>query len=215
MQTANPTKLQTLLIDNISQDVVLAIDEAFDAGSRDAFQIASNMHPGHRAHALGTLRHYRMKEAFAQALGATGGSPSPLRGNALVIGRAGIFHIARLNMHMGPWYHARRSRQRRMLAAVNAKVETLVQPDLFESTAVVNDATVFFVAVFADSIGQDASKPISTVIAIPDADLKRWLYFEPLQDFLEAYNRPAAQQDKAVPKLKGNIKRKDGTEGSS
>lgn len=212
-QASNP--LQELLVKNLPKDVVLAIEEAFDAGSRDAYQSASNMHPGHKAHALGTLRHYRMNEAFAQALDSTGCSPSPVRGNALVIGQAGIFRVARLNIRMGPWYHARRSRQRCMLAAINSSVDPLVQLDFFEPDHTVKEATVFFVAVFSDSMGQEARTPISTVIAVPSGDLKRWLYFKPLPDFLEAYNRPAAQQDKAIPRLKTQTSRKNGTEGLS
>jgi len=206
-------EVMQLLVQNLDKNLVLAIEEALVAGARIAHANAAGMHEGHLAHALGTWRHYKMNEAFAAALLAAGAAPTPVKGNSIVVGHAGILKLARLNVRSGPWDRARRSTQRLILAAANDQFAELFQPSLFDEAPRVSEGTVFFVSVFNDSPQHDAEEPLEILVAVPTPGLKSWPFCRPLSALIEAYSRPVDQVDHAKPKLKASVRRKNGTEG--
>jgi len=190
-----------LLMSNIPRDFVLSVDELLFAGAKRAHAASAGMHKGHRPSVLGQMRHFHMNEDFSHALEAIGANPTAIRGNTVVTGRLGIFTLGRFNIKAGLWNNGRRSRTRREMSLANRSVEPLVQPGLFGDVQPITEATVFFVATFGSS---DA--PVSIDIAVPDKDMKGWLFREPLQVFANRYYVIAEQPDNAVPMLKEQTK---------
>lgn len=190
-----------LLVKHLSRDLVLNVEELLEAGAKRAFDKAKGMDDGHLPNVVGTLRHFDMNEGFAAALSAADASPTPLKGNKLVVGAAGIFRLARMNVRQGPWYNARRSTQRRELAELNAAMEQLVSPGLFESKRPITEASVFFVGIFSSSL-KDGEKPLDIELAVPDRNMSGWLFRESVSLFVQRYNHVTKQPDIAVPQLK-------------
>ena len=88
-------------------------------------------------------------------------SPSPLRGNQIVTGRAGIFTLARFNTKYRVWNSGRRSETRKQMSPANAAIEPLVQPGLFSGYVEPSQAVVFIVACFAGSAQPTGHTPKS------------------------------------------------------
>jgi hypothetical protein len=147
------------------------------------------------------MRHFHMNEDFSNALEAIDAKPSAIRGNAIVTGKLGVFTVGRFNIKAGLWNNGRRSRTRREMSVVNRTVEPLVQPGLFDNAVPITQATAFFVATFGNT-----EVPMSVDIAVPDKDMKGWLFREPLSVFENRYHTVAAQRDTAIPTLKVQIK---------
>lgn len=216
MTTPAPESIETLLTRDLPRELVLAVQASFDAGAQLAHDVSKNARIGHKAHVVGMMRHFHIGEAFYDALEATSGQPTPLRGNALVVGKAGMFNVARMSIKEGPWYNARRSVQRRALAEVNRVMSHLVQPDLFGSSQEApTRATVFFVAIFAKSLADSPERPIDIQIAVPGPEMRSWLYIKSVAEFLQCYSKPVEQVDKAQPALKANRTRKQSNEGGT
>jgi hypothetical protein len=195
-----------LLRRNIPRSLVLAIEEAFCVGAQRAYRAAQGMDEGHLPHVVGQLRHFHMNEVFHRALAANNASPCPIRGSGIVSGRTGVFTLARFNAKDKLWNNARRSNTRREMAEANRAIEPLVQPGLFGGYEAPSDAVAFFVACFAGSLRIQPEGPVSILIAVPDRLMKRWLFREPLDRFIQGYDVPAARQDDmARPKLRKNI----------
>ena len=107
--TREPSKLEKLVVQNVSRDLILAGAEALEAGAIRAYKATVHLERGHRASGLGQMRHFCMNETFNTALTVAGAAPTPLVGNRLVVGRAGMFQIARLNVSTAnPWPRLRR-----------------------------------------------------------------------------------------------------------
>ncbi len=195
--------IANLIVESLSRDFILTVDELLEAGAVRAYQKAKDASDGHLPHVVGTLRHFFMNEAFHAALDGNGGAPTQVRGNRLVVGRIGAIQLARFNTHRGPWNNARRSKQRLVLAEANKAIEPLVTEDLLDPQPYVEPATftVFFAAVFSPNV-RDGERPISTEIAVPDKDMTGWLFREPIELFLRRYSKKSVQEDKARPKLK-------------
>ena len=90
----------------------------------------------------------------------------------------------------------------------NMSIEPLVTPDLFDAYQPATKATVFFVGVFDLSVQDTAAVPLSIDIAVPDHELKEWLFRMPITQFLTLYesqNITDEQPDLAVPLLKPGI----------
>lgn len=214
---AKPTKdtIPDLLLRNIPRDVVMGIEEALVVGAQRAFSAARGMDDGHLPSVVGQLRHFHMNESFQRALTVGGATPSPLRGNQIVTGRAGVFTLARFNIKEGIWINGRRSETRRQMSMANAAIEPLVQPELFVDYTPPSKAVVFFVACFAGSLQIQPESPVSIQLAVPDRQMQGWLFREPLDVFIKRYDeKPMTMQDDlATPKLKKNIgtQDKDGT----
>lgn len=207
-----------LLLNHVPRDLIMGIEDALVAGAKRGYDATKQIRDGHRATALGQMRHIHMNEAFSDALEAAGASPTPIRGNAVVVGKAGIFTLSRFNISAGIWYNGRRSRTRRAMAYANRAIEPLVQPGLFETpglfgnTSDISAGTAFFVACFSGSLKQQPDAPLSVDIAVPDPEMIGWLFREPLAVFAKRYEVVVQQLDAAVPVLKsGMLQRREGT----
>ena len=166
------------------------------------------MNSGHRSHAVGQMRHFHMNETFRDALEVAGTNPTQIKGNRVVIAKAGIFALGRFNIANGVWNNGRRSRTRREMALANLSIEPLVMPDLFETYQPATKATVFFVGVFDRSVQDTMAVPMSIDVAVPDHELKGWLFRMSTTDFLALYESETVadvQPDLAVPLLKAGI----------
>lgn len=194
----------------------MSLEEAMLVGAQRAYVASQGMNQGHLPSVVGHMRHFHMNEAFYLALDIGGALPSPLRGNKIVTGKAGIFTLARFNTKYGDWNKGRRSEMRKQISRVNAAIEPLVQPGLFSDYVEPSEAVAFIVACFSESVGNHAMIPASIEIAVPDQHMRGWLFREPVQEFIKRYDPPLTigQQDLAVPKLKKYIETqevKDGT----
>lgn len=203
--SADRGTIPNLLIRNIPRDLVMGVEDALNAGAKRAFERAHDAHQGHRASVLGQLRHFHMNEDYQQSLAVAGASPTPIRGNAVVVGRAGIVALGRFNISAGIWNTARRSSTRQQMALANLSIEPLVQPTLFDAGLPVTEVTAFFVASFSRTYPEN---PISIDIAVPDSSMTGWLFREPLSQFLARYDAATQQADIAIPKLKPQVGKK-------
>lgn len=90
----------------------------------------------------------------------------------------------------------------------NLSIEPLVTPDLFDTYQPATKATVFFVGVFDRSMQDTAAVPMSIDVAVPDHELKGWLFRMSTTAFLTLYESQTiadVQPDLAVPLLKPGI----------
>lgn len=206
MQAQRP-RIHEFLVSNLPRDLLLRIEENLMAGAGSAYFAARGMNEGHLANVVGQMRHFHMNEQFADALSAGDACPSPLKGNGLVVGRVGPLRLGRFNSRIGPWNNARRSTQRRLLAAANLSIEPLVNFGLFDEdeNVVVSEATVFFVGVFSGSLAYSPDRPLTIDIAVPDSQLTGWLFKEPVAQFVNRYNATHTQIDNAKPLLKSAV----------
>jgi hypothetical protein len=215
MSSLPQDSIPSLLVRNLPRDLVMAVEDALSQGASRAFRAANGMEDGHLPHVVGQLRHFQMNEAFYRALAANDAAPTPIRGNSLIIGRAGIFALGRFNIPAGFWVNGRRSHTRQQMALANQALEPLVQGALFDQYRPPSGAVAFFVACFSGSLQVSPDAPVSIHIAVPNGDMHGWLFREPLSVFLQRYEPVAgeAQPDLVKPKLK---KRSDAAgEGSS
>jgi hypothetical protein len=202
-----------LLLRNLRRELILSIEEALMAGAQRAYDTSRGMDDGHLPHVVGQLRHFHMNESFHRALDVGNASPSPIRGNGIVIGKVGVFNLARFNTSNALWANGSRSQTRRQMSMVNKAIEPLVQPELFADYEPPTDAVVFFVACFSRSLRVQPEAPDSIQIAVPDRHMKGWLFKEPVERFVRRYDQITVQDDLAKPRLKKNIGKqdKDGT----
>lgn len=208
MPISPPVTIASLLVQHIPRDLIMGVEDALLTGARRGFGVGAEMKQGHRAHAVGQMRHFHMNETFRDALEAGGTNPTQIKGNRVVVGNAGIFALGRFNISNGVWNNGRRSRTRREMALANASIEPLVMPDLFESYKPTSKATVFFVGVFDRSVQDTMAIPMSIDVAVPDHELKGWLFRMSTTNFLAIYESQTvadAQPDLAMPLLKAGV----------
>lgn len=204
-----------LLLRNIPRELVMAVDEGLVVGAQRAHAAAHGMDEGHLPHVVGQLRHFHMNESFHRALAMGEASPNAIRGNGIVSGRSGVFTLARFNVPEGFWVNGRRSHTRRQMSFANKAIEPLVQPELFDQYVAPSEAVAFFVACFSGSLHVQPESPLSVQIAVPDREMRGWLFREPVSVFVQRYEqKPVAQDDLAKPKLK-KIDKKQSNEGSA
>lgn len=199
--------IESLIVTNIPKDLLMAMEDALISGAGQGAIGASSLAKGHRAHAVGHMRHFRMNESFSDALLAAEANPTPISGNRLIVGRKGIFSVARFNVTSHLWSNAKRSKARRQLALFNRAIEPLVYPDLFETYKPASMASIFAVAVFDRSLSSALAELIRVDIAVPRADMDGWLYRQPVSKTLELYEtlETPVQPDNAHPVLKKSI----------
>jgi len=200
------------LVQNLTKDLVMGINESLYAGAERAYVRAKHDATGHRSSILGNMRHWCMNEEFYKSLLANGCTPSPLKGNNLVTGKSGIFNIGRINDNNVSWNNLTRAKTRQRLAEHNRFIESLVQPSLFGDPDDIPTATVFFLARFSGSFSEQPEAPLSIELVVPSHDMRSWLFREDIAQFLTRYDQAISQSDKALPKLKSNKIKKDGTE---
>ena len=200
--------IASLLVEHIPRDLIMGVEDALLVGAQRGTSAGAGMNPGHRSHAVGQMRHFHMNETFRDALEVAGTSPSQIMGNRVVVAKAGIFALGRFNISNGVWNNGRRSRTRREMAMANLSIEPLVTPDLFETYQPATKATVFFVGVFDRSVQDSVAVPMSIDLAVPDHELKGWLFRMPTTEFLTLYDSQTVsdvQPDLATPILKPGI----------
>lgn len=130
--SAGSKGLEQLIVQNIPRDALMAFEDAYHGGDAKGRMQAADFARGHRPSAAGQVKHFYTNEAFHEALEVHGADPTPLRGTRLVVGRLGIFNIARLNVPGHKWVNLRRSATRKQLAEVNLSIEEkYVQSDFF------------------------------------------------------------------------------------
>ncbi|WEX14258.1 hypothetical protein P2T68_27125 [Pseudomonas sp. G11] len=205
MQNTRPPSIPELLIQHVPRNIVMGAEDASEAGALRAHLVTKDMDDKHRKNALGTMRAFHMNEAFDEMLRAADAVHTPLKGNGVVVGQAGIFKFSRVNMSSAMWNNCRRSAIRRQLAEANQSMTQLIQPSLFAPEPI-NTGTFFFVACFSGSLTNQPERPLEIHIAVPDSQMKGWLFREPVQRFLARYDEAPQQQiDLAKPKLKTGL----------
>ncbi|MFZ6864687.1 hypothetical protein ACO0K7_18850 [Undibacterium sp. Ji67W] len=209
------TELEKLIIQHIPRDVLMACEDAYYNGDLKGRTQASNFAKGHRPSAAGQNKHFFINEAFYEALLAHNADPTPLRGTKLVIGRLGIFNIARLNVAGHKWTNLNRSATRNKLAEVNLDIQRkYVQVDFFNEPGQLNSGTIFILGLM-DGIDTNSIAQLSQVmIAMPAPDMKSWLYMKSIPEFLNLYDQVGAvsQVDEAKPILKIQPKKQTGND---
>lgn len=204
MLQSRTSSIPDLIIANVPRDLVMGIEDAFDAGAMRAYNATKDLDKKHRKNALGQMRHFHMNELFSEALQVAGAEYAPLKGNGVVVGQAGMFKFSRVNMSSAVWNNCKRSTIRRKLAEANQAMTQLVQPSLF-APQVITSGTFFFVACFSGSLSLQPECPLEIHIAVPDAKMEGWLFREPLKQFLARYDEAPQQIDLATPKLKAGV----------
>lgn len=200
-----------LLARSLSRDLILSVAEALQVGASRAYRSVALLDTGHRASALGQARHFQMNEAFWAVLAARDCSPNPLKGNGVVIGRAGDFRLTRINCRHNEWNRARRSQTRLRLAESNYGIECMITGDIFDPYIQPVNSSAFFVSTFPAKLSEKSEVPLHTYVAIPDSNLNRWLFVEEIIQFSKRYDIADQQRqpDNAVPKLKKNKNKKE------
>jgi hypothetical protein len=214
MSLSTEETIENLLINNISRELIMGIEDALITGANRAFIAAEGMDDGHLPHVLGQMRHFHMNEAFHRTLSEGTAAVTPIKGNGVISGRSGLFTLARFNTSESIWSNARRSKSRRLMSTANRALEPLVQPGLFDNYERPNNATVFFVSCFSGSLKNMPEVPIKIQIAVPDKEMKGWLFREDIPTFLARYDVAitSVQEDKAKPSLKRKVSTKNGSE---
>lgn len=212
-----PPELEKLIKENIPRDAFMALDDAYKSGDLKCITHAPLLFSQpHRPSGAGQIRHFFNNETFHEALSVHGASPTPLSGTRLVVGKLGIFNIARLNVPGHKWVRLKTSKSRKQLAQLNEAIENkYVQPGLFDTDRVVSTGTIFILGVMDGwNAGAKISALTQVMIALPAPNLESWLYIKPLNEFLKLYDLPENnnQQDGAVPTLKAQPKKQTGND---
>ncbi len=210
---SGPKELERLIIKNVPRDALMACEDAYYGGDTKGRLHSAAFELGHRPSAAGQVKHFFTNEAFHEALQAHGAEPSPLRGTRLVVGRLGIFNIARLNVPGHKWVSLRRSATRKKLAELNEAIESkYVQGDLFAVAREVSGGTLFILGVVDGLDANRIAQLTQVMVALPAPDMKSWLYISTMVEFLKLYDQigTAVQPDNAIPKLKKQPKKKTG-----
>ncbi|MFJ9450269.1 alpha/beta hydrolase [Herbaspirillum sp. NPDC101397] len=208
--TLGRKELERLIIHNIPRDAFMACEDAYYGGDVKGRSHASIFERGHRPSAAGSVKHFFINESFHEALVTLGAEPTPLRGTRLVVGRLGIFNVARLNVPGHKWVNLQRSATRKKLAELNDSIgRKYVQNDFFAEASEPTGGTIFIVGVMDGQDENGISQLTQVMLALPAADMKSWLYMSTIADFLKLYDRveDIVQPDNAKPKLKPHTKK--------
>ena len=218
MSTTSPVglrELEQLIMEHVPRDVFMACEDAYHDGDERGRAQSSSFANGHRPSAAGQIKHFRINEAFHEALDAQGAEPTPLKGTRLVIGRLGIFNIARLNVPGHKWVSLRRSATRKALAELNDSIQRkYVQGDFFTDAAAPSGGTIFILGVMDGLDENNIAQLTQVMVALPAPDMKSWLYIRTVSDFVSLYDQAgnAGQVDNAQPTLKKLPKKQTGND---
>jgi hypothetical protein len=208
-------ELEQLIIHHIPRDVFMACEDAYQNGDLKGRAQSSTFAKGHRPSAAGHVKHFYLNEAFHEVLQAHGAEPTPLRGTRLVVGRLGIFNVARLNVPRHKWVNLRRSVSRKTLAELNHSIERkYVQGDLFNKSGEPTGGTIFILGVMGGIDANGIAQLTQVMLALPAPDMKSWLYMSTITDFLSLYDQAdtVVQLDNALPTLKIQPKKQTGND---
>ena len=212
---ADVSALEHLIIQQIPRDLFMACEDAYFSGDEVGRTRAAAFMKGHRSSAAGQEKHFKINESFFEALEAQGAEPTPLKGTKLVVGRVGIFNIARLNVPSHKWVNLRKSAMRKKLAEVNDNIERkYVQADFFAQASEPVEGTIFILGVMDGVDANSIAQLTQVMIAVPAPDLKSWLYLKPMAEFQKLYDQidTVVQRDNAQPKLKTQPKKQTGND---
>ena len=215
MSPSPKDSIPDLLLRNVPRELMMSVEDALRVGAQRAFFASEGMDSGHLPSALGQQRHFHMNETFHRALAMVDAKPTAIRGNRVITGRSGIVNLARFNSNIKSWNNSRRSLTRRQMSLVNQAIEPLVLGDLFDEYRSPSDVTAFFVATFSGSLRDQPEMPLSIQIAVPDRMMQGWLFKEPVQLFVQRYEKEADQFDGAKPRLKVQKKTQDPDDSAS
>lgn len=208
-------ELEQLIMENVPRDVFMACEDAYFNGDEKGRTESSEFAYGHRPSAAGHNKHFRINEAFHEALEAQGGKPTPLKGTRLVIGRLGIFNIARLNVPGHKWVSLKRSATRKTLAELNDNIKyKYVQSDMFTGATEPTGGTIFILGVMDGIDKKGIAQLTQVMVALPAPDMNSWLYINTISEFVNLYDQTdvSDQIDKARPKLKIQPKKQTGND---
>lgn len=206
-------ELERLIVKNVPRDALMAFEDAYYGGDAKGRAHAAAFELGHRPSAAGQVKHFFNNETFHEALQAHGADPSPLKGTKLVVGRLGIFNIARLNVPGHQWTSLRRSATRKKLAELNQAIENkYVQSDLFAEAREVSGGTLFILGVVDGIDANGIAQLTQVMVALPSPDMTSWLYISTMVEFLKLYDQvdTLVPPDNAIPKLKKQPKKQTG-----
>ncbi|MDO8729386.1 MAG: hypothetical protein Q7K26_05925 [bacterium] len=215
MLSANTNDLERLILQHIPRDALMAFEDAYFDGDTKGRSRASDFEKGHRPSAAGHIKHFFNNESFFEALQAHGAEPSPLRGTKLVVGRLGIFNIARLNVPGHKWVNLQRSASRKKLADHNDAInKKFIQADLFQEATDPVVGTIFIVGVMDGTDANNISQLTQVMLALPAPNMKSWLYISTITDFVKLYDEAdaVAQVDNAKPILRTITKKQTDNE---
>ena len=205
MLSANVSELERLIMANIPRDALMAFEDAYFSGDEKGRKRAADFEPGHRPSAAGQNKHFSINETFFDALLAHGAEPSPLKGTQLVVGRMGLFNVARLSVPGHQWANPGRSKTRKKLADQNYAIQNkYVQANLFGEQPAVVHGTIFIIGVMDGLDNNKMSQLTQVMLALPAPNMESWLYISTIADFLKLYDEvdAVAQADDAKPTLK-------------
>jgi len=212
MSITSRNRIPDLIKDNIPKELLLAIKEGTVAANLIAERIVNNgLSDGHIRHALGQLRHFYGNEMFSKAIISCGFDSSVIKGNALVTATCGMWTIARFNTIANDWAKGRRSKSRKELVKRNIYLEQLIQDDLFGHADLPQIGIVFFVCSHVQKNPLINESEVDIHLVVTNSKMDSILFDESLNRFLDRYTvQNNVIEDKAKPKLKGNIKRQTG-----
>jgi hypothetical protein len=208
-------ELEQLIIKHVPRDLFMACEDAYYSGDEKGRAQASSFMKGHRPSAAGQVKHFCINETFHEALDAQGADPTPLKGTKLVVGRSGIFNVARLNVPGHKWVDLGRSAMRKQLAELNTNISRkYVQRDLFANAVEPTGGTLLILGVM-DAVDESGIAQLSQVmLALPAPDMKSWLYRKSVSEFVGLYDQVNSvdQHDNAQPILKKQPKKQTGND---
>lgn len=196
-------KLTTL----IPRDFLLTFQQLFPGAFENARQLGEGYNENHRKHVTGLMRHFMTNEATGLAFDESGIPHLPLRGNRALFGTIQDVHIFRIHMSNGKWDNSKRSKTKRQLCEHNHKVAAQIQMNLFEPVS--TNITPLSVCLVTQGEGT-TKNPAQAFVVVPDhnLDLRNPVFVEPMELFLQRYQKEEPISDEARPKLKAGIKSK-------
>jgi len=212
-QSEGMKELEQLIIKNVPRDALMACQDAYYTGDQQGRMHSATFASGHKASVAGQNKHFFINETFHEALQAHGANPTPLCGTRLVVGRLGIFNIARLNVPGHKWINLKSSATRVRLAQLNDNINRkYVQEDLFAAPREVVVGTIFILGLMDGVDANGIAQLTGVIVAMPAPDMKSWLYYSTLTDFIKLYDQidTTVQRDNAMPKLKARPKKQTG-----
>lgn len=202
-----PEKIAELLLADVPKDLLLEVQARFEGAMKRAAELGRSAASGHKSHVIGVNRHFLLNEAFDGALTEFGIPHSPVKGNAIVVGRVGRVNMARLHRGGGEWDNCGRSAGKRKLAKINAPVGRWLQPDMLDNQEItVSEVTAFMISEHNGQV--DSETQIYIVVTDENFDLKNPLFKEDVAMFLQRYERAEPIVDKAHPTLKVGVIKK-------
>lgn len=197
-------KIAEILTSSVPKEFFLHVAESFPAALERALKLGQVSHAGHRSSVSGLMRHFNLNEALGSSFEAAGIPHEAIRGNRIVFGSVGIATVARVHMNNGPWDNSKRSVGKRKLCAHNQAATKLLQPDFLQEQEVeVAQITMLLVTV-GDGDGLEQAS-IYVVVTNDEMDLKNPLFREPIELFLQRYEKAEQVDDIAVPVLKPGV----------